>query len=285
MIAEGVLGIVGPDWSPHALEVGPVVQAAKIPMVTTYPTNPTVPDAGDFVFMGAFTDNYQGELIARFAVESLSATSAYILTQNDNAYSVGLSQFFIGNFLESAAGVEVLQQFYTAGSVNFTAQLTEIAAMSPDVVFLPGFVPEVPLVVKQAREAGITATFIGGDGWDSPELIPTGGAALEGSFFVNHFAAQNEEASHFVMAYTEMFGIPPDGPASLGYDAVRILVQAMQRADSLTTSAIRNQLAATLDYNGAAKLSHYNEKRQPIKSGVITTITNGEMRLHQVVSP
>ncbi len=290
LIAAGVAGIIGPDFSVHAFQVGPVVQAAGIPMITTYPTNPTVPDAGDFVFMGAFTDNYQGELIAKFAAESLSAKKAAILTQSGLAYSEGLSQYFKVSLMASGEGVEVLQVFYDENDTDFTTQLTEIAAMEPDVIFIPDFVPMVTTAIQQARAAGITATFLGGDGWDNPQLLEMGGDALEGSFFVNHFsgllgADLGEDTSHFVAAYTEKYGMAPDGPASLGYDAVRIMVQAMQRAGDMSGDAIRAQVAATMDYSGATLLSKFDENRHAIKSGVIITISEGALQTHQVIAP
>ncbi len=295
LIAEGVIGIVGPDWDPQSWAVGPLAQSAQIPMVTTYPTNPNNPDAGDFVFMSAYTDNYQGELIAKFALESLEATTAAILSEQSTAYTgtyaEALREFFTNNFT-AGGGTIVAQQFYEKDATDFTTQLTAIAAASPDVVFVPGFMPEVAHVIQQGKTAlGMTATFLGGDGWDNPQLIPVGGAALEGSFFVNHFAAQPEanltpeEARQFVTAYTAMFGVPPDGPASLGYDAVRILAQAMQRAETLTGPAIRDEIAATMNYSGASTIARYDENRYAIKSGVINTITDGVIQLHQVITP
>ena len=288
---EGILGLIGPDWSRHALRVAPVAQRHEIPMVTTYPTNPTVPNAGDFVFMCAFTDAFQGELISKFAAESLGVTTAAILTETGRAYSEGLSRFFANSFT-ARGGTILMQQFYAKGDTDFTEQLTAIAEDTPDVLFVPGFVPEVPLAIRQAKEdIGLTVTFLGGDGWDAPELISTGGMALEGSFFINHFLAQptaelvSEDTRQFVAAYTSMFGILPDGPASLGYDAVRIMVQAMQRSKDLTPRNIRDQIAATTDYSGAAILSRYDENRHAIKSGVINIIKDGEVQLHQVIKP
>ena len=287
---EGVFGIIGPDWSVHAWEVTPIAQRYEIPVITTYPTNPAANQAGDFVFMGAFTDIYQGELIAKFAAAS-GATTAALLTEEGYFYAEGLAQYFTDNFT-SAGGSIVTQQFYTKGDTDFTEQLTAIAAVKPDVVFVPGFLPEVPRIVQQRKETiGLAATFLGVDGWDDPALIASGGTALEGSFFANHFSAHpehkldSEDARQFVAAYTAMFGISPDGPASLGYDAVRILVQAMRRTEVLTGRNIRDQIAATIGYSGATGLSHYDENRHPIKSGVINIIKDGEIQLHQVFEP
>ena len=288
---ERVLAIVGPDWSVHAFEVSKVAQAHGIPMITTYPTNPNVPNVGDFVFMAAFTDNRQGKPISDFAItpspDGLGATTTAILTQRDLAYSEGLSTFFKTHFTRSG-GMVVAHEFYTAGDTDFTAQLTAIAESAPDIIFLPGLLPEIPLVVKQARELGITTTFLGGDGWDDPDLIAIGGTALEGSFFSNHFSPSpdlDEDARQFIAAYTEMFGVAPDGPASLGYDALRLMVQAMRRADELTPQTIRDQIAATENYRGAMNISGYDENRHAIKGVVINRISDGEIQFYQLIEP
>ena len=171
-----------------------------------------------------------------------------------------------------------------AGDTDFTAQLTAIAEATPDVIFSPGFRSEIPLLVRQAKEEiGITATFIGGDSWDNAALIGAAGSAIDGSFFSSGFSAEaaprdlGEDAYRFVVAYTAMFGVVPDGGAALGYDALRLVVQAMRRADDLTAIAIRNQLAATMNYSGATFISGYDENRHTSKSVVIKQIINGEV--------
>ena len=185
--------------------------------------------------MAAFTDDFQGKVMAQFAVEELEAQTAAVLTHTGDVYSEGLSQTFIDNF--TAYGGEIVaEQSYMAGDTEFAAQLTAIADAAPDVVFSTGFIPEVPLAVRQAREEiGITATFLGGDSWDNPALIPEAGTAVDGSFFSSPFSVKadpsdlGEDAQRFISAYTRMFNEVPDGGAALGYDAVRLLVQAMRR--------------------------------------------------------
>ena len=291
LIAEGVLAIVGPDYSDLAMEVGPVAQRHGIPMVTTYPTNPKVSQSGDFSFMGAYTDPYQGSIMVSFAIQELGALTAAILTETGDTYSEGLSDAFIADFT-TQGGTIAVRQFYATGATDFTEQLVAIAAVNPpvDVIFLAGLGPEFPLAVKQARsdDFGISATFLGGDGWDRPDLVEIGGVAVEGSFFANHFSpdGQLSEASRrFVSAYTARYGIAPDGPAALGYDSTTIVIEAMRRAANADPTAIRDQIAATQDYDGAMTLSHFDENRHAIKNSVINTVKDGKIQFHQFIVP
>ena len=294
LINAGVSAIVGPDYSTLAMPVGEVIQEHGIPMVTTYPTNPKVPENRNFSFMGAFTDPYQAGVMAGFAVQELGAMTAAVLTEMDSAYSQGLTDVFIEEFTAKGGTIEV-NLFYEAGTTDFTEQLMAIAALETavDVVFLPGLGPEFLLAVKQAKAAdmNIPATFLGGDGWDRPDLFEIAGLAAEGSFFANHFSAEGtpeqlgREATQFITDYTSRFGSAPDGPASLGYDAANIIIEAMKRAPNLTPAAIRDQIQATQDYRGAAILSHFNENRHAIKSAVINIITDGEIQLYHVLAP
>ena len=294
LINAGVSAIVGPDYSILAMPVGDVAQEYGIPMVTTYPTNPKVPENRRFSFMGAFTDPYQAGVMAGFAVQELGATTAGMLTEVGETYSQRLTEVFLEEFTDQGGTIAV-HQFYETGTTDFTEQLTAIAAVEPavDVVFLPGLGPEFLLAVKQAKAADINipATFLGGDGWDRPDIVDLAGPAVEGSFFANHFSAGGtaeqlgEEATQFITAYTARFGIAPDGPASLGYDAANIVIEAMQRAAELTPMAIREEIQATQNYKGATILSHFDENRHAIKSAVVNTVKDGRIQLYQAIAP
>ncbi len=291
IVEEKVSAIVGPNRSTYAVVVGEIAQQHGIPMMATSATNPSVTAAGDFVFMAAFTDDFQGKAVAAFAMQDLEAQTAAVLTHRDDVYSEGLSQTFIDNFTVHGGRV-VADEFYEAGDTDFTAQLTAIAETAPDVIFSTGFLPEVPLMVRQARgEIGITATFIGGDAWDNAALIEEAGAVIDGSFFSSGFSAEadpddlGEDAYQFVTAYTAMFGMLPDGGAALGYDALRLVVEAMRRAADLTPAAIRDQLAATMNYSGATFISGYDENRHTSKSVVIKRIVDGEVQFYKLIEP
>lgn len=291
IVEEKVSAIVGPNRSTYAVVVGAIAQQHGIPMMATSATNPSVTAAGDFVFMAAFTDDFQGKVVAAFAMQDLGAQTAAVLTHKGDVYSEGLSQTFIDNFTVHGGRV-VADEFYVAGDTDFTAQLTAIAEAGPDIIFSTGFLPEVPLMVQQARdEIGITATFIGGDAWDNAALIEAAGAVIDGSFFSSGFSAEaepddlGEDAYQFVTAYTVMFGMLPDGGAALGYDALRLVVEAMRRADDLTPVAIRDQLTATMNYSGATFISGYDENRHTSKGVVMKHIVDGEVQFYKLIEP
>ena len=291
LIAAGVLAIVGPDYDEEAVEVGAVAQQLGIPMLTTYPTNPKVSRNGNFSFMGAYTNPYQANVMVDFAMQELGAMIAAVLTETADTYSEGLSNAFIEGFT-AQGGTIAVHQFYETGATDFTRQLLTITAVEPavDVVFLAGLGSEFPLAVKQAKsdDIGISATFLGGDGWDRPDLVEIGGVAVEGSFFANRFSPSgqlSEAARQFVNAYTARFGIAPDGPAALGYDSATIVIEAIRRAHATTPAAIRDQIEAAQNYSGATMLSHFDENRHAVKSLVINTVKDGRIQFHQFIAP
>ncbi len=291
LIDAGVLVILGPDYSDEAVEVGVVAQEHGIPMMTTYPTNPKVTRNGNFSFQGAVRDPDQARIIAKFATQELDAMTAAVLTETGDSYSEELSEAFIENF-ETQGGTIATHQFYGMGSIDYTEQLTAINTVDPavDIVFLAGLGSEFPLAVKQAKseEFGITATFLGGDGWDRPDLVEIGGTALEGSFFANHFspdAQLSELGNLFVNLYTEKFGVFPNGPAALGFDSTNIVIEAMRRTPDLTPTAIRDEIEATQNYNGAMMVSHFDQNRYAIKNLVINTVKDGKIKFHQSITP
>ena len=286
-----VMALVGPNRSGHAVAVAAVAQAHGVPMMTTTATNPTVTAAGDFVFMAAFTDDFQGRVMAQFAARELGAESAAIIAQEGAIYSEGLARTFADNF-NASGGALVAREFYMDADTTFTAQLTAIAQAAPDVVFLSGFFPEIPLVIGQAkRDIDLLATFLGGDSWDNAILLTMNRATFDGSFFSGHFSSQvgpddlSEEAYRFIDAYTAVFGVAPPGGAAMGYDALRLVVQAMCRTEDLTPEAIRDQIAATQNYSGATMISEYNENRHPTKSAVINRIVNGKVEFYKLINP
>ena len=289
---DKVAALIGPNFSRNAIESAKIAQQHGVPIVTATATNPTVTDAGDYVFLGAFSDNFQGQVMAQFARRDLNARTAAILTQTDDLFSSGLSEIFAAAYT-ALGGSVVAREGYTIDEADFTTQLTAIAAVAPDVVFMPGFVEHVPVAIRKARTipqpnaSGITATFLGADSWDNPDLLSGVGNQLDGSYFTNHFSpeAQDPDAQAFVQAYRSMFGIAPDGRAAMGYDALRLVVTAMRRTGSLAPAAVRDQIAATRGYKGATSLLSYDENRHPTKSAVILRIENGRVRFHQQVEP
>ena len=292
IVEDEIIALIGPNRSSHAVEVGPIAQRYGIPMVTTTATNPNVTNAGDFVFMASFTDSFQGAVMAQFAIEDLDITTAAILTRRGDLYTEGISEFFALNF-SKLGGEIVANEFYEGDLSDFTAQLTDIAAARPDVLFTSGFVQDIALITQQARamslqnEAGAPTVFLGADSWDSELLFDNEDAEVEGSFFSGHFSPDTDEptARAFVDTYESIYGSTPTGGVAVSYDAVKLLFEAVERAGSINPNEVRQQLAGTENYIGATTIASYDENRHPTKSAVIFTIKNGEKQFHKQIAP
>ena len=289
---DQVVALIGPNRSSHAIEVGAVAQHHGVPMITTSATNPGVTAAGDMVFMAAFTDQFQGRVMAEFAAGTLGVTTAAVLTQQGDVYSEGIGAFFVDHF-RGFGGAIVADESYERGATDFAVQLGRIAVATPGAVFVPGRAEEVAFLSAQARAlpvhdaAGEPALFLGADAWDNPALLDNEGAAVDGSFFSGHFSPDTDEptARAFVDTYRARYGITPTGGDAVSYDAVRLFLEAAARAGSLDADAVRREILATRQYAGATRISHYNDARHPTKSAVIMTIEDGVKRFYHQVDP
>ena len=292
ILDDEVIALIGPNRSSHAVVVGETAQRHGRPMVTTSATNPDVTKAGGYVFMAAFTDLFQGEVMARFAREELGLDGVAVLTMRGEVYTEGISEFFVSG-IRGSGGTVAAEEFFDRGETDFAEVLGRLAEDQPEALFISGFVEEVALAARQARAlplldpAGEPVRFLGADSWDHPALLAPEATALEGSFFSTHFSPQTDapEARAFVDAYRSRYGILPAGGDAVSYDAVRLLAQAVERAGRLDPEAIRAQLAATENYAGATRIAGYDGNRHPAKSAVIMTIRDGEKLFHRQIDP
>src|SRR5246127_3097397 len=283
---DKVVAIIGDLTSSATLEGGPIAQTAKIPMVSPLATNPRVTEIGDYIFRCCFIDEFQGRIMARFALEYLKSKKAAILTDIKQDYSVGLSGFFKETFA-SGAGTVVREQSYSSGDNDFRAQLTSIKAAGPEVVFVPGYYPEVGIILKQTRQLGLTVPFLGCEAWDSPTLLQVAGKAADGCYFSNQFSADDPSrvVQDFDKIYQEKFGILPDNFAALGYDAARVVLDAIKRAGSTDSAAIRDALAQTKDFPGVSGDITIDANRNASKPVVILAIKDQKVQFLEKINP
>ena len=287
---EDVFALLGPVYSSNSVEVGPIAQQAQRLMLPGS-SGANVPAAGDYVFLITVPNPFQGKVMASFAMnpDELGAKTAATIIEKDDVYTTDLVAAFEAAFKE-IGGKIVHSGAYPVGDSTFTALLTEIHDVAPDVIFCPGFQPEVPLLIKEARKIGITATFLGGSAWDDRERflsILEDNTVLDGSYYPTNFsvATQDADVQAFVGSYTALFESPPDGIAASGYDAMRLLARAIETAGSLDRVAVRDAFAAVSGYKGATTISHYDENRHPVKSLTIQTITGGQVEYYKVIGP
>ena len=287
---ENVFALLGPIYSTNSVEVGPIAQAAQRLMLPGS-SGSNVPEGRDYVFLITVPNPFQGKVMASFAMnpDELGATTAATIHEAGDVYSADLVQAFEKAFQENGGEI-VHRGTYAAGDYTFTALLTDIHAATPDVVFCPSFQPEVPLLINEARQVGITANFLGGSAWDDRERflsILEDNSVLDGSYYPTNFsvATQDADVQEFVTAYDALFGSPPDGIAASGYDAMRLLARAIETAGSLDRVAVRDAFAAVSGYKGATTIARYDENRHPVKSLAIQVIQGGQVEHYKVVEP
>jgi branched-chain amino acid transport system substrate-binding protein len=284
--SNDVVALLGENSSNQSLAAAPIAQTNKVPMVSVSSTNPAVTQKGDYIFRVCFTDPYQGKALAAFVSNNLKLKSAAILVDRKNDYSVGLAEFFRKNF-EASGGKIASEQSYSGGDTEFRPQLTTVKSSKPDILFIPGFYTEVGQIAIQARDLGITIPMLGGDGWDSPTVIQIGGKSVDNSYFSDHYFIGDPRAlvQHFVSAIRKRTGKDPEATAALGYDAMKILAQSIQKAGSLDRQKIRDAIASTANYDGVSGKITMGPTRDPIKPVAIIKIENGQMTFARWVTP
>ena len=283
---DKVVAVLGEITSGRTLEAAPVCQNAHIPLISPGATAPEVTTKGNYIFRVCFIDSFQGAVMAKFAKDSLKVTHAAVLSSVSSAQSVGLAKVFRERFTADGGNV-VIEQKYGEGDKDFRAQLTAIKAAGAEGVFVPGYYAEAALICKQARELGLSVPLFGVDGWESPELIQIGGAAVEGSYFSTHYSPENQSPA--VVAFNERFkkrwGIDTNALSALGYDSALVLIDAIKRAGTTDGAKLRDVLAATKDFPAATGSITFDAQRNPTKSAVVLTVKNGRYSFVQDVHP
>jgi branched-chain amino acid transport system substrate-binding protein len=285
---DKVVAIVGAQGSGEAIPLAPLVNEAKVPLISTLATNPkvTINDSGavhPFMFRACFIDPYQGKAAAFYAFQKLNKRKAGIFMTIDDPYSTGLAEFFKKNF-EQAGGKVVAEVSYTSGEKDFRAPLTKLKGAQPDIIFIPAYYNDVALIAKQARELGVNTMLLGGDGWPSENLIPLAGKALEGSMFINHLDMEAPAAKPMKDAYLARFKKNPELNAYIVRDALYMVVDAMQRAKSVEPAQIQKALT-TCDIQGITGHIKIGPQHDPVgKTAWIIKIAGPSMKLEEKYS-
>jgi branched-chain amino acid transport system substrate-binding protein len=283
---DKVKAIIGEVASSRSLAAAPICQANGIPMVSNASTNPEVTRKGDYIFRVCYIDPFQGEVMAKFTLNSLKLKRVAMLKDVKNDYSVGLAQFFTEAFTKFGGEV-VAVQAYSEGDTDFKAQLTALKAANPEAIIVPGYYTEAALITKQARELNMNVPLIGGDGWDSSKLLEIGGEAMNNTYFTTAYTADSPDSlvQKFVKRYRENHNETPDAMAALGYDAGLIMFDAINRAGSTDGAKIRDALAATKDFRGVTGSITIDQDRNARKPVVVIAPFDGKMTYKETIQP
>lgn len=284
--------IIGSWGSSNSIAAGPVYQEAEIPAIGTSCTNPLVTLGNEYYFRVCFIDPFQGAVMANYAFNEGGYKKVAIIQEVSNDYSVALSQLFTNALKELTGDENCITSVgnYNTGDNDFSAQLTSIKNSDAEAIFFPGNFTESALIMKQARELGIDLPFLGGDTWETPEVIDIAGAAAEGAVYSSFYdpaAPLTDMTATFLEAFAAKYGEDElaAGVTALGFDAYLLAIDAIQRAGSVDGPAIRDALAATDGFEGATGVVTLDENGDAIKPAVIKTIKDGQFTYKSFVEP
>ena len=296
LMDQGVVAIVGDVTTGPTKAVVAESQADLTPMITASATaedvtcqlneDGSVAAVYENMFRSCFIDPFQGSKMAAFAKEQMGAGTAAILYNTGSDYSVGLTKAFEATAAEQ--GLEVVAvESYADGAVDFQSQLTNIAAKAPDVLFVPDYYSVIALVAQQAQSAGVKATMLGADGWDSVLGVVTDAALLEGAYYCSGYSTEDtrEEVQTFVKNYQAKYGATPNMFAAQAYDAAMILCAALEKAEASGSKAgtdeYRKAVIAAMkatDMDCVTGHVTYDQYNDPEKSAAIITIADGKAK-------
>ena len=292
LVSKNVNAVIGSYGSGVSIAAGAIFEEAQIPAMGASCTNPQVTLGNDYYFRVAFLDPFQGTVMANYAVQNGAKTAA-VITQLGDDYSSGLGKFFVDAFTKLAGeGSVVSQEQFQTNQTDFKAILGNIKATNPDVIFAPSSITTAPLIIKQAREMGITAKIMAGDTWENVTIIENAGADAEGvvlSTFYDEADPSTEEASKFVEGFKKYLvdNNQPDiipAVSALGYDAYLAIYNAMKLADSVDPVAIRDALVTT-EFDGVTGHISFDENGDAVKNmAVIKVIEDGQFKFLQNVT-
>ncbi|MGB7605315.1 MAG: ABC transporter substrate-binding protein [Lutisporaceae bacterium] len=291
LVDQDKVSVVLGSWgSGLSIAAGVVFKDAGVPAIGTSATNPLVTLNNDYYFRVCFIDPFQGNVMANYAFNQVKVKKVAFIIEKSNDYSVGLAKFFEDTFKQLTGDDKaiVYRGYYNTGDQDFTAQLTGIKASGAEAIFAPGNFTESALIMKQAKELGLTLPILGGDTWETPDVIEVAGLAAEGIVFSTFFDANAKltaTTTEFLEAYSKEYGKEPAAVTALGYDAYLLALNAIERAGKAEPQAIRDALAVTKDFPGAAGLVSLDANGDAVKSAVIKTVKNGKFTYLTTVEP
>ena len=281
---ENVLAVIGPDFSIDAIPAGEIAEQAGVPMISPLSTHPRTTEGKRYVFRMPFVDTFQARISAEFCIRELMAHKFSILYNRANPYSRGLAETF-RDTVEAEGGQVVALESYTTGEDDFPGQIARIKESGSDLLYLPNYWYETQPFVIQARAAGVRTTLMGVESWNRQVLKKQ--AEFEGSYMTAHWAidAPGGQGRIFHDQYTALFGTLPEDGAALTYDAIHIIMAAIQAQGTMESQAIRDALYALGPYQGVAGFMAYVRNGDPERDLLVLQFKDGAVRFLKRYAP
>lgn len=291
---DEVLAIVGPDGSSQAIPAGQVAQENETPLISPWSTNPNTTLDRPYVFRACFLDPFQAPVAVKFAEDEFGMDKVAILYNLEDDYSKTLAGLFKDSWEDAnGAGSVVAYESFGQKDQDFSVQLTKIIASEAEILYLPAYYNKVATIVPQAQDLGWDKVVFGADAWGSADLVKLSNGAVKGYYFTTHYAAAGAvgETKEFIDAYEAAYGYTPDDVGALSYDAINIVLTAIQAAGitgdlRADRTAVKDAIASLTDYKGITGTMTFTPEGDPIKDAVVVQVNEaGEFEFVKTLSP
>lgn len=275
--------VIGPFGSSVVLAVAPIANSAKVPILSASATADSIADAGDYVFRITPPNSRQGADDATYSWTKLGARRAMVIFQN-NEYGLTLRDAFVRKFRE-LGGEVVAQEGFDLGATDYRAALGKARSLRPDVIFFPLHSQESTLLLRQAREQGVSTKFISADGAMTSELIEGAGPAAEGAYFSTlalGFGVADQQIEAFKAAHARKYGAgEPDVYSAYYYEATKLMAKAIETGGTQPEQVKTALYAMTGDkaFMGITGRTSFDAKGEVDKPFYIYQVQQGKFTL------
>lgn len=275
---DNVLAILGPTLSSEMFAIGPMVNQEGVPIMGTSLTVEGITEIGDYVFRNSLPESAAIPQSIKKAKAKYNLKKVAIMYSDNNDLAVSGFKTIQQTLKEE--GIEVLDvETFSDKNTDFSAQLTKIATMNPDAIMVAGLYQEAALILKKAREIGINVPVVGNNGFNSPQLIKSAGAAADGAVVASPWfpGKDDPKVKNFIAAYKAKYNKEPDQFAAQAYDALQIMAIAIEKSGSTTDrNKLRDQLTAVKDYDGVTGKFAFDAKRNPAMDVNVLVVKDGK---------
>ena len=292
LISQGVSVVIGTYGSGCAIAAGDLFESAKVPAIGTSCTNPNVTLGNDYYFRIGYIDPFQGAVMAKFAYEDKGCRNCALIIESGDDYSAGLGNYFQKEMERLGGKTTVLE--FQKGEADFSTTMASIKSAGYDGIFAPVAIETAPMIISQARDAGVTCPIMAGDTWDDISIAQRAKEKATDIYFSAFFDAAddtNAEGKKFVEGFTkwvaedntriENNGGTAEAISSVtpcGYDAYMAAVNAIEKAGSTEGAAVRDALAS-LEVKGLITGDlKFDENGDAVKTyAVVKTFKDGDV--------
>jgi branched-chain amino acid transport system substrate-binding protein len=276
-----VIAQIGDFSSSSTMASAPVYEKAGMVQISPTASHQDWTKKGEFMFRVVATQGFEGPYNARWAVADLKKKKiATIYINND--WGVDANKYFVAEARRLGADI-VAEEAFTPGEKDFSAIITKLKRLEPELVYLPTFYADFAAIMNQAERARFKPAVLANSSLFSAKTIELGGKAVEGTMIpVNYFYSDPRPAAQaFTQQYKALYGAEPNQFAALAYDAAGVLVAALKAVGTDSRAKVREGLIGLKGYEGATGPISYAEGRDPAKQLVRIMIRDGRWQLYK----